>query len=197
MLELRIWLHLKVSLCGCAQKTRKKLEYDPASKVRKLLREHVCVLFHSHVYNVALEANRVEKKCEEGFREDSVVIEARGPWSPAVATPGTATHHPCQRRGGRTTSWEDCAQWEHKLGHSWPTSDFFNGKSLLWGFLQASLRLSQSCTAIWSSSYPIPSFLRCLICINHDLKVFPACSYSVSFLLQRHPHPHPGKISYS
>lgn len=49
--------------------------------------KHMCIIFHSHVYNIALEVNRVEKKCEEGFCEDSIIIEARGHghlvWQPA------------------------------------------------------------------------------------------------------------------
>lgn len=44
----------------------------------KLLMKHMCIIFHSHGYNIALEVNRVGKKCEEGFCENSTVIEAKG-----------------------------------------------------------------------------------------------------------------------
>lgn len=102
---------------------------------------------------------------------------SKGLWSPCMATHKRATHDPCQRQ---RVGWIEHT-WGTKLSHSCPTLDVFNGKSLLWDFLQAYLRLSY--TAVWSSSYSIPSFLRWQICINHSLKVFPISSYSPFFFM--------------
>lgn len=42
------------------------------------------MLLHTCVGNVASEANRVGKKCEEGSCGGSAAIEARGPRSPGM-----------------------------------------------------------------------------------------------------------------
>lgn len=54
-------------------------------KMCKSLIKHMCIIFHSHVYNIVFEVDGV-KKCKKGSYEASTVIETREPWSPGVAT---------------------------------------------------------------------------------------------------------------
>ena len=51
----------------------------------KSLIKHKYMIFCTHVYNIVLEVNGVEKECKKESWEDSI-IEAREPWSPDMAT---------------------------------------------------------------------------------------------------------------